>query len=114
MAVIGSEEWCAQELARGAALPEQRGRDARLSFTALGGPDGDVSWHVRVEDGRLVEVAPGADPDASSLVTLPWADAEAIDAGSLDANAAFMQGRLKSAGATAPLLTWLSLQQNLR
>jgi hypothetical protein len=114
MAGIGSAEWCEQQLARGSELPEQKGRDANLSFSALGGPEGDVSWHVRVEAGRLAEVAPGADPDAASIVTLPWSDAEAIFAGNLDANAAFMQGRLKSAGATAPLLTWLALQQHLR
>lgn len=69
---------------------------------------------MRLEAGRFTEVAPGADPGAEVTISLPWTDAVAIFAGELDANAAYMQGRLKSSGATGPLLRWLSVSKQRR
>ena len=50
---------------------------------------------------------PGRGPDLT--LTLTDADARAVVAGELDPSVAFMQGRMKVAGAMAPLLDLLAL-----
>ena len=74
-----------------------------------GGPEGDLAGHATFADGGIVgsEAGPVDDPDL--VLTLTDADARAIVAGDLDPAVAFMQGRMKVAGAMAPLLDLLAL-----
>ena len=72
----------------------------------------DAQYVVTIDDGGYT-VAP-ADPDAPVLWTLTPADAEALQAGSLDLNVAFMQGRAKAAGDGKALLEFLTRSQSLR
>jgi len=74
-----------------------------------GGPEGDLAGHATFADGGIVgsEAGPVDDPDL--VLTLTDADARAIVAGDLDPSVAFMQGRMKVAGAMAPLLDLLAL-----
>jgi putative sterol carrier protein len=60
--------------------------------------DGDSSWQVRVDDGVVAEVTPGAPTDADLTLTVSAGVADSIAAGDLTASAAFMQGRMKTAG----------------
>ena len=76
-----------------------------------GGPDGEVRYVARVVDGRVVELAPGAADEPDATLTIPHAEGLAMAEGRLDANAAFMQGRIKTAGRTGPLLALLSVLQ---
>lgn len=69
------------------------------------GPDGPVAVWWRIEDGRVVEaVADGAGIDAECLLTLPYAQAEAIAAGTADPAVLFMQGTCKTEGDTGAVL----------
>lgn len=112
MAAYLSPEWFAAGLDVGGALPEQPGVSAVVQHVVSGGPDGEVRYVTRVVDGRVVEHGPGSvdDPDAS--LATPFAEGLAIAQGHLDANAAFMQGRIKTAGRTGPLLALLSVLQD--
>jgi hypothetical protein len=72
-------------------------------------PDGTLVLVLGFESGRLVEVAAGPAPDADATLTLSAADAQAVLSGDLDLSVAFMQGRLKVAGAMALVLDLLAL-----
>jgi putative sterol carrier protein len=76
-----------------------------------GGPEGEVRYVTRVVDGRVVEHGPGSVEEADATLAVPHAEGLAIAEGRLDANAAFMQGRIKTAGRTGPLLALLSVLQ---
>jgi hypothetical protein len=74
------------------------GRSGAVHVVVTGLPDGDASWYARVEDGVVVEVGPGAPTDADVTLTLPAALADEVAGGTLAPSAAFMQGRMKTAG----------------
>ncbi len=75
----------------------------------VGGPDGDAAGHLTFAGGRLVEVGPGPVAGADLTLTLSDTDAREVVTGDLDPSVAFMQGRMKVAGAMAPLLDLLAL-----
>lgn len=90
------------------------GAAAELSDAAVGlrlviqqvvtdGPEGDVRYAVRVEDGR-VTVVPGEAADAAVTVTEDHATATAVACGELAAPAAFMTGRIRVTGDTGVLM----------
>jgi putative sterol carrier protein len=74
------------------------GGSGSVQVVVTGLSDGDGAWQVRVADGVVVEVAPGAGAGADLTLTLPVVVAEEIAGGSSTASAAFMQGRMKTAG----------------
>ncbi|HVF73464.1 MAG TPA: SCP2 sterol-binding domain-containing protein [Acidimicrobiales bacterium] len=68
------------------------------------GPEGDVRYAVRIEDGA-VAVVPGDAPDPDVTVTEDHATATAVAQGELAAPVAFMTGRIRVSGDTRALLT---------
>jgi putative sterol carrier protein len=69
-----------------------------VQVLVTGLPDGDASWQARVDDGVVVEVGQGAPAAADVTLTLTAPVAFAVADGSLTPSAAFMQGRMKTAG----------------
>jgi putative sterol carrier protein len=67
------------------------------------GPDGDVSFHVRV-DGTGVQLQKGDAPDATVVFTEDYGTAAAIARGELSAQSAFMKGRIRVSGDLAKLI----------
>jgi putative sterol carrier protein len=84
------------------------GGSGAVQVVVTGLPDGDASWQVRVDDGVVVEVAPGAPASSDLTLTLPAAVAAAIADGDLAPSAAFMQGRMKTAGDNGLVLDVLA------
>ncbi len=82
---------------------------ARIQYVVGGGPDGDVKYYWILEDGKLLESALGTVDDVDITLTLTYDDSVKVQQGELDANAAFMQGRMKVAGNMAKLLQLLPL-----
>jgi putative sterol carrier protein len=80
-----------------------------MQYEVTGGPDGDVKYYWVLEDGHLRESALGVLADAEVTLTTPWADAMAIQKAELDANAAFMQGKVKVAGNMGIVLALLPI-----
>ncbi|HUR76631.1 MAG TPA: SCP2 sterol-binding domain-containing protein [Acidimicrobiales bacterium] len=66
----------------------------------------DTQYVVTLSDEGALAVAP-AEPGAAVVFTAAPADAEALAAGALDLNVAFMQGRVKAAGDMKALLDLL-------
>jgi len=113
MAEYLSEAWFDEQREAGAALPSRPGVSGVVQFVVAGGPEGDVTYVTTVADGAItaVTVGPADEPDATLAV--PYAEGLAMADGDLDPNAAYMQGRIKTTGATGPLLAVLSVLQDL-
>jgi hypothetical protein len=109
MANYLSEQWLAAWGRALGALPERPGADARVRRVVTGGPDGDVTYHLVLVDGRVTTtgLGPGEEPDIT--FTSPYDVGLAIATGDLDPSVAFMQGRLKVDGEPGPLHTVLPL-----
>ena len=90
-----SQEWldAGRELAQ--EFPERAGATARLQYQVTGTPAGEVHYYWVIENGKLQESTLGDDPDAEITLSMSYDDAVKMQKGELDANAAFMQGRIK-------------------
>jgi predicted lipid carrier protein YhbT len=104
-----SPEWFDETRAMAADQPDRPGASARMQYEVTGGPDGEVKYYWVLEDGHLRESALGVLADAEVTLTTLWSDAVAIQKGELDANAAFMQGRVKVAGNMGKVLALLPI-----
>ena len=101
-------EWFDETRAMGAESSSSRpGLSARIQVEVTGGPDGGVSSHYELEDGRLVSSAAGAVDAPDVTLTTVWQDAVAMERGELDPNVAFMQGRMKVAGSMGVMIALL-------
>jgi hypothetical protein len=74
------------------------GGSGAVHVVVTGLPDGDGSWQVRVDDGVVAEVSAGAPTNADLTLTFPAVLASEVASGASTASAAFMQGRMKTAG----------------
>ena len=93
-----SQEWLDQARGLAAGQPERADATARIQWLVTKGPEGDVAYWWQLVDGRLVESSLGKLDDPDITLTLSYEDSVKIQKGDLDANAAFMQGRMKVAG----------------
>jgi putative sterol carrier protein len=104
-----SQEWLDDLREAATSQPERPGASARIQYAVSGGPDGEVKYYWILEDGKLLESALGTVDDADITLTLTYEDSVKVQQGDLDANAAFMQGRMKVAGNMAKLMQLLPL-----
>jgi hypothetical protein len=104
-----TQEWLDVTRELAADQPERPGASARMNYAVTGGPDGDISYYWILENGKLLESKLGTLPDADVTLTQTYADASLIQKGELDANAAFMQGKVKVTGNLAKLMALLPL-----
>jgi hypothetical protein len=104
------EDWLDGWVGRG----EAPGGSGAVQVVVTGLPDGEATWQVRVEDGVVAEVSPGAPASAALTLTLPAAVADAVAVGELTASAAFMQGRMKTAGDLGLVLDVLAAVDSRR
>ena len=91
------------------ALPERPGATATVQRVVSGAPDGEVRYTEHIVDGRLTAVTLGDDPEAEVTLTQTYADAVQVAKGELDANAAFMQGRVKVVGDMGKVMALMPL-----
>jgi predicted lipid carrier protein YhbT len=104
-----SQEWLDETRKMADGQPERPGASARMQYVVTGGPDGDVKYYWVLENGKLLESQLGEMPDAEVTMTQTYEDALKIQKGELDANAAFMQGRIKVTGNMAKLMSLMPL-----
>jgi putative sterol carrier protein len=105
-----TQEWMdtAKELA--SDFPETPGASVRMQQVVTGAPDGgDVKYYTVIENGKTIEQKLGEDPDAEVTLTNTYDDAVKIMKGELDANAAFMQGKVKVTGNMAKMMSLMPL-----
>jgi len=103
-----SDEWIGALHEAAAADAELAASTADLSLTieqeVLGGPDGDVRFHLTFDHGA-VTVAMGAAPSATVRFHQDYATAASIAMGQGSAQRAFMTGRLRVGGDLRVLLS---------
>ncbi|MDP9070078.1 MAG: SCP2 sterol-binding domain-containing protein [Actinomycetota bacterium] len=104
-----TQEWLDEYKTLAESQPERPGASARMQYVIAGGPQGDIKYYWVLENGKLLEAQLGEMPDPEITLTLSLEDAMKIQQGELDANAAFMQGRIKVAGNMAKLMSLLPL-----
>jgi predicted lipid carrier protein YhbT len=109
MAKYLSQEWLEQGKKLSESQPERPGATARMQYVVTGGPDGDIRYYWVLENGKLQESSLGELPDADFTMTMTYADSVAVQNGDLDANAAFMQGRIKVTGNMGTLMQLMPL-----
>lgn len=112
MAAYLSQGWLDlhKDLAR--ELPQRPGATARVQYVVSGAPEGEVRYHLSVEDGRITAAELGTDPSAEVTLAQAYDDARKVATGELDANAAFMQGRVKVTGNMGKLMSLMPLTQS--
>lgn len=90
-------------------LPERPGASARVQYVVSGAPEGEVRYTQDIVDGRVAATTLGADPEAEVTFTQTYDDSVEIARGALDANAAFMQGRVKVVGDMGKVMALMPL-----
>ncbi len=104
-----TQEWLDEERRLAESQPERPGASARMQYVVTGGPDGEVRYYWVLENGKLLDSQLGDLSDAEVTLTTNYDDAMKVQQGELDANAAFMQGRVKVTGNMAKLMALLPI-----
>jgi putative sterol carrier protein len=112
MAKFLTQDWLDRQKHLAQEFPERPGATARMQYTITDTPDGDVPFHTVIENGKIIENALGDDPQSEFVMTVGLEDYTKITKGELDANAAFMQGRVKVTGNMGKLMSLLPLTQS--
>ena len=104
-----SQEWLDEGRKLAEGQPERPGASARMQYVVTGGPDGDIKYYWVLENGKLEASSVGSLDDADFTMTLTYDDSVKVQKGELDANAAFMQGRMKVSGNMGKLMQLMPL-----
>jgi putative sterol carrier protein len=104
-----SQEWLDETRKMAEGQPERAGASARMQYVVTGGPDGDIDYYWVLENGKISESQLGRLADAEVTLTTGYPDALKIQKGELDANAAFMQGKVKVTGNMAKVMSLLPI-----
>jgi alkyl sulfatase BDS1-like metallo-beta-lactamase superfamily hydrolase len=107
-----TQEWLDETKKMAEGQPERPGASARMQYIVTGGPDGDVHYYWVLENGKLLESKLGDMDEPEVTMTQTYDDAKKIQTGELDANAAFMQGRMKVTGNMGKLMALMPLTQS--
>jgi putative sterol carrier protein len=107
-----SQAWLDRYRQLAADLPVRKGATARLQHVVAKTPEGDVTYVVAFEDGRLAAASLGGDEAAEITLTETYADAQAMARGDLDLHVGFMQGRVKLAGDMGAFLELVPVLQS--
>lgn len=109
MAKYLSQVWLDESRELAKDQPDRPGSSAKMQYVVAGGPDGEIKYYWVLENGKLLESQLGEVADADFTLTTTYEDSVAISQGELDANAAFMQGRMKVTGNMGKLMQLLPL-----
>jgi putative sterol carrier protein len=112
MAKYLTQEWLDLQRELAADFPERPGASAHMQYVITGAPDGDVKYYAVIDNGHMVENSMGEDPEAEFTLAITYDDSLKIAKGELDANAAFMQGKVKVTGNMGKLMTLMPLTQS--
>jgi putative sterol carrier protein len=112
MAKYLTQEWLDLYKDLAQEFPERAGATAVMQYVITGTPDGDVMYVQRIDNGKMSESQLGDSEDAEFTLTMSYEDAKKIQRSELDANAAFMQGRLKVTGNLGKLMALMPLTQS--
>ncbi len=104
-----TQEWLDETRKMAEDQPERPGASARMQYVVTGAPEGDIEYYWVLENGKLVESKLGHLDDSEVTLATSYSDAVKIQKGELDANAAFMQGKVKVTGNMAKVMSLLPI-----
>lgn len=79
------------------------GRTIGVTQVVTGGPEGDVTYHLQVSDGAVAFAAGPAEPEDVRFVQ-DWETAVAVATNQMNAQEAFIKGRVRFTGDQQRLL----------
>ncbi len=107
MARFLSEDWAREATAAAGASADlqeaTKDVDLTMQQSVSGAPDGEATFFTRFRNGETT-LGIGEAPDADIKITFDYETASEMDRGEVNAQAAFMQGRLKITGNMGKLL----------
>jgi len=107
MAKFLSQEWADEVIGALNGSDDVRGATKGVQLcvqqVVTGAPGGEVSYWTKFDDGKVSGEIGSAD-DADVTITQDYDTAVAMNSGELNAQAAFMQGKLKVTGNMGKLL----------
>jgi len=106
------QEWLDMVKDYAQEFPERPGATARMQYKVSGAPDGDVAYYQVIENGKMLESTVGEDGNPDFTINISYDDSKKVQQGDLDANAAFMQGRMKVEGNMGKLMALMPLTQS--
>ena len=109
MAKYLSQDWLDESRKLAEDQPVRPGATAKMQYVVTGGPEGDIKYYWILENGKLLESQLGELSDIDFTMTLTYDDSVKVQQGELDANAAFMQGRMKVTGNMGKLMQLMPL-----
>ena len=122
MAKYLTDEWMDMAKQEAQSFPEKPGATAKMQYVVTGAPDDlanaeaeggkAIEYYMTIDNGKVLEQARGKLDDAEVTLTQSWEDSVKVQKGELDANAAFMQGRVKVGGNMAKVMSLLPLTQS--
>ncbi|HEY5252625.1 MAG TPA: SCP2 sterol-binding domain-containing protein [Acidimicrobiales bacterium] len=104
-----TQDWLDETKKMAEGQPERAGASARMQYVVTGAPDGDIEYYWILVNGQLTESTLGHLDDSEVTLTTGYDDAVKIQKGELDANAAFMQGKVKVTGNMAKVMALLPI-----
>lgn len=105
-----TQEWLDEARKLAESQPERPGASAKMQYVLTDTPEGgDIKYYWILENGKLLESKLGELPDVDFTMTLSYDDSVKVQKGELDANAAFMQGRMKVTGNMGKLMQLMPL-----
>jgi putative sterol carrier protein len=104
-----TQDWLDETRKMAEGQPERAGASARMQYVVTGGPEGDIDYYWILDNGKITESKLGKLDDAEVTLTTGHVDAMKIQKGELDANAAFMQGKVKVTGNMAKVMSLLPI-----
>ena len=79
------------------------GRSIAVTQVVTGGPEGDVMYHLNVDDGDA-SFGPGPAPGEQVRMVQDWETAVAVATGAVNAQEAFVRGRIRVMGDAQRLI----------
>jgi putative sterol carrier protein len=111
MPALLTPEWLEVVAVAAADLPERPGVSGHVRYVIGDGKRDEQSYDVVFTDGRVTAVTFAADGEPDVVLTATRPVLASVVTGELDAQAALMQGKVKSS-ATGPILRLLPLLQS--
>jgi hypothetical protein len=104
-----SQEFLDKGKELGSGMPDRPQASIVMQFVVTGGPGGDISYWQQWDTGHLAESKLGEAPDSEVTLTSSYADSTAISKGELNAQSAFMTGKVRATGNMAKLMSLMPL-----
>ena len=104
-----TQEWLDEMREMATDQPDRAGASARIQYRVAGGPEGDIDYYWVYENGQIAEAKVGELSEPDFTLTMSYEDSSKIQKGELEANAAFMQGRMKVTGQMAKMMALMPI-----